>query len=657
MCQHMRIMDNESFPQGADDNDALAQAITRARDALLQNQKSDGYFIFELEADATIPAEYILMSHYLGEEPNQALEQKMAAYLRRIQGAHGGWPLFHKGAFDMSASVKAYFALKMAGDPINATHMRRAREVILANGGAARSNVFTRTLLALFGDLPWRATPTMPVELMLAPKWFPFRLDMISYWARTVLVPLLVITDLKPRARNKRNVHIPELFIIPPDDVRKWPRGAHQNPLLASAFETLDRMLRIASPYFPATIHKRATDAAIAFVDERLNGEDGLGAIFPAMVNSVLMYDALGVPENDPRRTVARQSIERLIIERANEAYCQPCMSPVWDTALAAHALLECGDDGAISAANRGLRWLADRQIKDFKGDWAKTKPDAHPGGWAFQYANPHYPDQDDTAVIVMAMHRAKAVGYAQSIACAFDWVMDMQSRNGGWGAFDANNDKGYLNHIPFADHGALLDPPTADLTARCISMMAQLGFTPKTNPALQKALEFLLAEQRQDGSWFGRWGMNYIYGTWSALCALNALGEPETNIPIRRAAAWLKDIQNSDGGWGESAESYQLSHVSHTPAPSTASQTAWALLALMAANEQRSPEAARGVGYLLSTMTEDGGWREDYFTATGFPRVFYLRYHGYAQYFPLWALARYRNLLKPEAVRPSHEM
>ncbi len=641
----MQIEDNKILPQGSCVNNDLDLAIGRARDGLLRAQKPDGHFIFELEADATIPAEYILMTHFLGEEPNAALEQKMATYLRRIQGVHGGWPLYYQGAFDMSASVKAYFALKMVGDPINASHMRRARAAILSNGGAARSNVFTRILLALYGELPWRATPTMPVELMLAPKWFPFRLDMISYWARTVLVPLLVICDLKPRARNPRGVRIDELFIIPPDQVRKWPRGEHQKPWLAGAFEMLDSVLRSISPHFPASTHQRAIAAAQAFVEDRLNGEDGLGAIFPAMVNSVLMYDALGVSATDPRRATARKSIDRLIVEHADEAYCQPCVSPVWDSALSAHALLEVGDEQSTHTARKALDWLIPRQILDVKGDWAQTRPNVSPGGWAFQYANPYYPDLDDTAVIVMALHRAEQLLYAPQISIASAWLQGLQSANGGWGAFDVDNDRDYLNHIPFADHGALLDPPMADLTARCLSMMAQLGQKPEANISMQKAVAYLLSNQRADGSWFGRWGMNYIYGTWSALCALNALGVHREQDTMRRAFAWLKSIQNSDGGWGESAESYKLDYVAHTPAPSTASQTAWGLLGLMAAGEARSEEVTKGVAWLLRNMNENGGWDEPYYTATGFPRVFYLRYHGYARYFPLWALARYRNI------------
>ncbi len=647
----MHLIDKDSRASQSAHN-PLDDCINRATAALIKRQKPDGHFIFELEADATIPAEYILLVHYLGEAPNHALEQKMAAYLRRIQGAHGGWPLFHQGAFDMSASVKAYFALKMAGDPTDAPHMRRAREVILKNGGAARSNVFTRTLLALYGDMPWRATPIMPVELMLAPKWFPFRLDMISYWARTVLAPLLVIADLKPQANNPRNLHIPELFTIPPTQITKWPRGDHQKPILAGTFEMLDKALRHLAPYFPASSHQRAIQAACAFVDERLNGEDGLGAIFPAMVNSVIMYDALGVPSDDPRRAMARKSIDGLIIERETEAYCQPCMSPVWDTALASHALLETGDESSIVAANKALHWLSQRQILNLKGDWAQKKSDLRPGGWAFQYANPNYPDLDDTAVIVMAMDRANPSNYQHNINRAVEWVTGLQSANGGWGAFDADNDKDYLNHIPFSDHGALLDPPTADLTARCISMMAQRGEKPETSAPLSRAIHFLLAEQRKNGSWFGRWGMNYIYGSWSALCALNALGLPQEHDAIVRAAAWLKKIQNMDGGWGEAGESYRIDYSGHTPTQSTPSQSAWALLGLMAAGEINSESVSRGIDYLKHSLGDDGLWSEERFTATGFPRVFYLRYHGYPQYFPLWALASYRHLRQSSATR-----
>jgi squalene-hopene/tetraprenyl-beta-curcumene cyclase len=632
----------------------LDDHIAAATDALLREARDDGHWCFELEADATIPAEYVLLTHFRGETPDTELEAKIAAYLRRIQGRHGGWPLFHDGAFDMSASVKAYFALKMIGDPPDAPHMRHAREAILAHGGAARSNVFTRFLLALYGAIPWRAVPVMPVEIMLLPRWFPFHLSKISYWARTVLVPLLVLQVLKPAAKNPRGIGVAELFVTPPNQVREWPKGAHQKWPWAQLFGGIDAVLRRVEPTFPRRSRRRAIEAAVDFVDERLNGRDGLGAIFPAMANALLMYDALGYPPDHPNVTTARDAIEGLLVVRADEAYCQPCLSPIWDTALACHALLEAGGEAAEAQARRGLDWLKPRQVLDVKGDWAEQRPGVRPGGWAFQYANPHYPDLDDTAVVVMAMDRAQgrlapaeAARFAEPIARGREWIVGLQSRDGGFAAFDADNTSHYLNHIPFADHGALLDPPTADVTARCVSMLAQLGETPSTSPALARAIERLLADQEADGSWFGRWGMNYIYGTWSALCALNAAGVDARAPAMRRAVDWLLAIQNPDGGWGEGGESYRLDYAGYQPAPSTASQTAWALLGLMAAGEAGHPAVARGIDHLSRTQGRDGLWPEERFTATGFPRVFYLRYHGYAKFFPLWALARYRNLTR----------
>jgi squalene-hopene/tetraprenyl-beta-curcumene cyclase len=629
---------------------ALNHGISRAAEALFATQKPDGHFVFELEADCTIPAEYILFVHFLGETPNLELEAKLCNYLRRIQGGHGGWPLFHEGAFNMSASVKAYFALKMAGDDIDAPHMKRAREAILAHGGAAQSNVFTRALLALYRQVPWRAVPVMPVEIMLLPRWFPFHLDKISYWARTTLVPLMALMALRPKPVNRRGVGVPELFVVPPEKVRKWHSGQHAKEPWKTFFAGLDSVLRAAEPLFPKRVRKRAIDRALAFCNERLNGEDGLGAIFPPMLNVVLMYEALGIPSNDPNRAVARTALEKLLVIHGDEAYCQPCASPIWDSGLAANALLELGGEEAIRRAAQCCDWLKPKQILDVRGDWVAQRPNLRPGGWAFQYENAYYPDVDDTAVVVMAMDRLTrgqvppgGEKYGESIARAREWIEGMQSKNGGWGAFDAENEHYYLNNIPFADHGALLDPPTEDVSARCVSMLAQLGAT--DSPAVQRGIAYLRDTQKEDGSWFGRWGMNYIYGTWSVLCALNAAGIHPQSWEIRRAVAWLLAIQNPDGGWGEDGDSYKLDYIGYEPAPSTASQTAWAVLGLMVAGECDHPAVERGIKYLIATQAEDGFWNEPRFTATGFPRVFYLRYHGYSKFFPLWAMARYRNL------------
>ena len=631
------------------DTSALEQHIQAAAGALLEQQKPDGHWVFELEADSTIPAEYILMRHYLAEPIDAELERKIGIYLRRVQGAHGGWPLFHEGAFDMSASVKAYYALKLIGDPIDADHMRRAREAIRAHGGAARANVFTRTALALYGAISWRAVPAMPVEVMLLPKWFPFHIMKIAYWSRTVIVPLLVLLAYKPRARNPKGVRIDELFLDPPERARLTPRAPQQNRWWFAFFRGVDVLLRVIEPAIPKRIRKRAVDRAVAFAVEHLNAEDGIGAIFPAMVNNVLMFDTLGYPKDHPHAAIARLAVEKLLVVTDREAYCQPCFSPVWDTSLTCHALLEVGGERALAQVDKSLEWLKEKQILDVVGDWAEQRPGLRPGGWAFQYNNPHYPDVDDTAVVAMAMDRAQNLKgetrYREPIARAREWILGMQSKNGGWGAFDAENTHHYLNHIPFADHGALLDPPTEDVSARCVSMLAQLGDMPDKDKRAAEGVAYLRRTQHPEGSWYGRWGMNYIYGTWSVLSALNAAGIDHQSPEIRKAVSWLVKIQNSDGGWGEDGSSYKLDYHGYETAPSTPSQTAWAVLGLMAAGEIDHPAVAHGIDYLSRTQGADGLWNEPRFTAVGFPRIFYLRYHGYAKFFPVWAMARYRNL------------
>jgi squalene-hopene/tetraprenyl-beta-curcumene cyclase len=628
------------------DDDTLEHAITRAAAALGARQNADGHWVFELEADATIPAEYVLLEHYL-DRIDAPLQAKIGVYLRRIQGAHGGWPLFHDGAFDLSASVKAYYALKAIGDLPSAPHMARARSAILAAGGAERTNVFTRIQLALFGQVPWRAVPVMPVEIMHLPQWFFFHLSKVSYWSRTVLVPLLVLMALHPRARNPRNVAIPELFVTPPDEVRDWIRGPYRSAW-GRVFKAVDNVVRVVEPAFPNGIRTRAIDEAVTFVTERLNGEDGLGAIYPAMANTVMMFDALGHNLDHPDAAIAWRAVQKLLVVTDTEAYCQPCLSPIWDTSLAGHAVAEA-EGAATPGIDAACAWLVERQVTELRGDWALSRPDAPPGGWAFQYENAHYPDVDDTAVVGMLLHRNGDAAHAESVTRARDWILGMQSRNGGWGAFDADNTHEFLNHIPFADHGALLDPPTADVTARCVSFLAQVGHT-ADEPAMARAIAYLRADQEPDGSWFGRWGTNYIYGTWSVLCALNAAGLPHDDPAIQRARDWLLARQRDDGGWGEDEESYAAGPPGEYRT-STPSQTSWAMLGLMAAGET-GPAVARAAEYLARTQRSDGEWDELAYTAVGFPRVFYLRYHGYRLFFPLLALARFRNLQRGNSRR-----
>ncbi|MDQ7247805.1 squalene--hopene cyclase [Dongia sedimenti] len=623
----------------------LEKSIGRATDALLARQHEDGHWAFELEADATIPAEYVLLKHFLAKsvsEIDTAVERKIVRYLKSIQGAHGGWPLYHGGAFNISASVKAYYCLKICGEDIEQDYMRRAREAILSHGGAKTSNIFTLIQLALYGQVPWRAVPVMPIELINMPKWFPVHLDKVSYWSRTVIVPLLVLMTKKPQARNPKQVQIQELFTVPPEQVTNW-YNMNRTGAWASFFRGIDRVLRRVEWMFPRSGREKALKKAVAWVTERLNGEDGLGAIYPAMANSVMMFDTLGYAKDHPDRAIAEQSIEKLMVIEEDRAYCQPCLSPVWDTGLAAHALLEVGG-AAAERLRPAMDWLRRNQIKDVVGDWASARPDVRPGGWAFQYANPHYPDVDDTAVVVMALDRFDHAESKEAIDRGAEWVLGLQSKNGGWGAFDADNEYYYLNHIPFADHGALLDPPTADVSARCVGMLAQLGYR-MDDPRVKAAVDYLIRDQQPDGSWFGRWGTNYVYGTWSVLCALNAIGLPHDHPTMRKAVQWLKSKQRPDGGWGESGDSYWDDKPRGEGPVSTASQTAWAVLGLMAAGEVDSEATQRGIQFIASTQADHGLWDEDEYTAVGFPRVFYLRYHGYRAFFPLWALARYRNL------------
>ena len=625
----------------------LDRTIALARDALIARQSAEGYWCFELEADCTIPAEYIMMMHFL-DEIDAGLETKIAAYLRAHQMAGGGWPLYHGGDFNMSCSVKTYYALKLAGDAVDAPHMVRARAAILERGGAARSNVFTRIALALFGELPWRGVPYIPVEIMLLPKWFFFHLDKVSYWSRTVMVPLFILCTRKVKAKNPRDVHIRELFTTPPEQETDYFRDSKQRGVLGYLLLLADRLARsIIEPLMPRAVRARAMRRAEAWMLERLNGEDGLGAIFPAMVNALEVMTILGYPDEDPRRATAKRALQKLLVIEPTSAYCQPCVSPVWDTGLSALAMQAVGCVPSHSASTRALDWLQTEQLLDEPGDWQVQRPHLKGGGWAFQFANDHYPDLDDTAVVAWAMHQApNAADYTDSVQRALDWLAGMQSKNGGFAAFDADNTSHYLNKIPFADHGAMLDPPTSDVTARVVTVLSLID-RPQDKRALERAIAYLRTEQEADGSWFGRWGTNYIYGTWSVLTAFAQAGLEPQDPAVRRAVGWLLDRQNSDGGWGESNDTYLKNSRGGGKGPSTPYHTAWALLGLLASGEASSDAARRAVNHLLRTQRLDGLWRDASFTAPGFPRVFYLKYHGYCAFFPLWALGAYRTLTR----------
>jgi len=630
----------EEPPEVQNSNSRLEQSLARARRGLLARQREDGHWGFELEADCTIPAEYILMMHYM-DEIDIDLEKRLARYLRSRQQAEGGWALYPGGDMDISCTVKCYYALKLAGDSPDSEHMQRARGQILAAGGAAKANVFTRIMLAQFKQIPWRGVPFIPVELMLAPRWMFIHIYKVSYWSRTVMVPLFILVSLRRQARNPTGIGIEELFVTPPARERHWfPVRSFLNWVFLAAERTVRRL----EPLIPWGMRWVSIRRAERWMLARLNGEGGLGAIFPAMVNAYEALDALGYGPGHPCRRTAKRALELLLVERGDMTYCQPCVSPVWDTGLAALALEEAG--GAAEAVTRALDWLAPRQLFDEPADWREYRPGLSGGGWAFQYRNGYYPDLDDTSVVAWAMHRADPEGFGRNIWRAADWLVGMQSKNGGFASFDANNTHYYLNEIPFADHGALLDPPTEDVTARCVTLLSRLG--ERYRKPRDRALEYLTRMQRPEGCWWGRWGTNYIYGTWSVLMALEAAGIPGSDPRILRAVNWLKSIQNEDGGFGESNDTYRSGTCPVRPgtAPSTPEQTAWALLALMAAGEAASEAVRCGIEWLLATQGEGGLWHSERFNAPGFPRVFYLRYHGYSTYFPLWAVARYRNLV-----------
>lgn len=623
---------------------SLNAAIQRAQTKLLSLQDANGYWVFELEADCTVTAEYIMMMHFV-DTIDEKLQAKIALYLRNHQSEDGSYPLFAGGPGDISCSVKVYYALKMAGDSIAAPHMTKLRNWILSQGGAARSNVFTRIALAMFEQLPWRGVPYIPVEIMLFPKWFPFHLDKVSYWSRTVMVPLFILCTLEAKAKNPHNVGILELFVVHPDQEQHY---FPERTLLNKLFLGLDKLGRITRPLIPESMHKRAIQTALDWFTERLNGEDGLGAIFPAMVNAYEALLLLGFPAEHPQVVTARKAIDNLLVINDEDAYCQPCHSPVWDTALTALALQESDKQGNSPQLTRAYDWLKSVQLTDQPGDWQVRRPNLAGGGWAFQFANPHYPDVDDTAVVGFAMAESGLNNLDNSIHMATRWIVGMQSENGGYGAFDVDNTYYYLNEIPFADHGALLDPPTVDVSARCAMLMARVAKDHNEYlPALNRSIDYIRNEQESDGSWFGRWGTNYIYGTWSVLMGLEQTSLPKTDPMYTKAVAWLKSVQRQDGGWGEDNLSYHddQAYRGHYHF-STAFQTAWAILGLIAAGEVNSPEVAAGINFILRSQNVDGVWHDNCFTAPGFPRVFYLKYHGYDKFFPLWALARYRNEL-----------
>ncbi|MEX0939255.1 MAG: prenyltransferase/squalene oxidase repeat-containing protein [Pirellulales bacterium] len=654
----------------------LRRAILRTREWLLSQQQADGHWVGELEGDTILESEFILLLAYLGRE-RSPLAIKAARYLVEKQLPEGGWNLYPGGAVDISVSVKAYFALKLTGHDAGQPYMQRARRAIRAGGGADRVNSFTRFYLALLGQIDWRHTPAVPPEAVLLPRWFPINLSRVSAWSRTILVPLSVISAHRPVRRLAPELGIRELFLQEPD---QWPLlscpGKTPGGRLVSwdrFFRLIDRGLKLAQKWRFTPLRKRALQAAERWMLQRFEESDGLGAIFPPIVWSVVALECQGYARDSEPVQRCLKELHELVIEESHTARLQPCKSPVWDTALSLRSLSASGLPAEHAAACRATSWLLDKEVRR-PGDWSETVQ-AEPSGWFFEYHNTFYPDLDDTAMVLLALReqtqsttfcagsglppdlqltersgtrrrelssqgRSREQAVEAAVQRAIRWTLAMQNRDGGWGAFDRDNDKEFLCHVPFADHNAMIDPSTPDITGRVLEALAGWGYR-TGHAAVDRAVEYLRHTQEADGSWLGRWGVNYIYGTWQALAGLAAVGVAASDSTMQSGAQWLLAHQQTSGGWGESPDSYADDRL-RGEGPVTASQTAWALLGLLAAGYERHPAVARAVRYLVDTQEEDGRWDESEFTGTGFPQVFYLRYHMYPIYFPLLALSRW---------------
>jgi len=629
--------------EGTSDN-PLDKAIELTRDFFFREQLPDGYWWAELESNVTITSEYIMLFHFLGMV-DKAKERKMANYLLRQQTKEGWWSLWYNGPGDLSTTIEAYFALKLAGYPADHIALRKARDFILANGGILKSRVFTKIFLALFGEFSWLGVPSMPIELMLLPDWAYFNMYELSSWSRATIIPLSVVMSDRPVRKLPPFANVQELYVRPPrptdytftkeDGILTWK----------NFFIGMDHLLKVyeSSPIRP--FKNRAIDTAEQWILEHQESTGDWGGIQPAMLNSVLALHCLGYANDHPAVAKGLEALADFCIEDEDTLLLQSCVSPVWDTALVLLAMQEAGVPEYHPALVKSAQWLLDREVR-IKGDWKIKSPDLEPGGWAFEFLNDWFPDVDDSTAVMIAIKnvplknsRAKQDAIRRGIA----WCLGMQSENGGWAAFDKDNTKHILNKIPFADLEALIDPPTSDMTARILELMGHFGYR-KDHPQAIKALDFLKNEQEPEGPWFGRWGVNYIYGTWYVMTGIEAIGEDMTSPYIKKALNWIKARQNLDGGWREVCDSY-LDRNLMGCGPSTASQTSWALLALMAAGEVGVQAVERGIQYLLATQNPDGTWDEDAFTGTGFPKFFMIKYHIYRNCFPLTALGRYRRL------------
>ncbi|MDP8261713.1 MAG: squalene--hopene cyclase [Candidatus Ancaeobacter aquaticus] len=625
-----------------DDSNEVRNAIDNARSYLLNRQDVRGFWIEELECDCTTTADYIILLNFLGWQEGQYKKKikKAAVRIRELQQEDGSWNIFYKGPGEISATVKAYFALKLAGYNQNEPFMKKARDFILNKGGVERSNIFMKLYLALFGQYSWKGVPALPAELIFFKRFFVYEM---SSWTRTIVIPLFIIGSYKPRVDLPEEKGIGELF-----DGKEFT-----NDVLISFdkkifswknfFLVLDTIFKFFEKIHFVPLRKVAVKMCEKWIYEHLEGSAGLGAIWPSMVNAVMALKCLDYKEDDLIFIKAMTDIEDLVIEEKNTVRAQPCVSPVWDSAITLISLAESGLSPTSTPMQKGGKWILSKEIKK-DGDWKVKNHQGNPGGWAFEFENEFYPDIDDSAMVLLALKRLDLEENEEAktlaIERALSWILSMQNDDGGWAAFDKNNNKEILTNIPFADHNAMIDPSCNDITGRVLEALGDFGFTASDEP-VKKAVNYLLKNQDKDGSWFGRWGVNYIYGTWAVITGMVNVGVCLDDSCIRKGIEWIKECQNQDGGWGESVISYDRIDLKGTGV-STASQTAWALLTLFSCGEYESAIVRSGIDYLLHSQHKDGMWLENEFTGTGFPKVYYLKYNSYKTNFPLLALSRY---------------
>ena len=632
----------------------IVEAISRAQGNLLRQQKPDGHWCGELLVDSTLCSDFVLFMHWCGEV-DVIMQQRCVRHILKRQLPDGGWNTYFGGASEINASVKAYFALKLAGCSTDAPFMKEARANILRLGGIPQMNTFSKLYLALLGQFPWKYLPTIPVEMALLPSWSPFHVYKMSSWSRAMLMPLAIINHFKPTRNLPGEKQLHELY----------PLGTEQSDLRLARSERfwtwrnfflrVDDVLKFLHPLHFHPMRQHALAEAERWMLERIGeGSDGLATVYPAMLNSLIALRALGYSKKNPVYVKAEKDFAGLFVDDADDFRIQPCLSPVWDTAINMIALAESGLSPDDPALQKAADWLLQKEVR-IRGDWAVNNSHPEASGWAFEYNNVYYPDTDDTAMVLMALRLIRPQDRQpldQVFRRALDWQLSFQCDDGGWAAFDKEVTTEWLEDMPFADHNAILDPTCSDLTARTLELLGYIGFDPDKR-CVREALRYLIDTQDDDGSWYGRWGVNYIYGTWQVLRGLRAIGQNMTQDWILRGRDWLESCQNDDGGWGETCATYE-NPACKGIGESTASQTAWAVMGICACGDLDRPSIQRSLRFLLSSQKPDGSWDEPQITGTGFPRVFYLKYDFYRQNFPLLALATYVNYRSGLGHRPS---